>query len=223
MLLSRVLSAVVIALGLLTAPALGRFLEGDELRVVNVKDNDVLNIREYPTEQAKIIGFIPPGSDGVMYLGKSQNPWILVRFNGTEGWVNRNFLRLSARRDYGRWDKILEPRYTRQLPPGYFDLTPVLPEMRGQRISGDEAVLCRHWRNAISYGKRIALGYSPREAIEDITDARDGERVCRYIHGLLLTPLRIALRGDDADHKIWIVEWMDQHGKTHYTGSPKED
>jgi hypothetical protein len=104
---------------------------------------------------------------------------------------------------------------------GIFRLVPVTPDAKRQSFSADGAVLCGHWPNAISYGKRIALGYSPRVAVDDIIKQRDGERVCGYAEGLIISPLRIAVCGDDADHKITIIEWVDQRGDLHYTGSPK--
>jgi hypothetical protein len=110
--LYRVLAGYIIATVLLTAPALARFQVGDELRVVNIKDNDVLNIRELPTERSRIVGSIPSCSGGVIYLGKSAQNWILVQYGKAEGWVNRCFLSLpvskvgkgdySSRGDYSR-------------------------------------------------------------------------------------------------------------------------
>ena len=85
---------------------------------------------------------------------------------------------------YKRWDEIFTPQYTRPLPPGYFDFVPVAPDAKQQSFSADGAVLCGHWRNAISYGKRITLGYSPRHAVDDIIKQRDGERVCGWVEEL---------------------------------------
>jgi hypothetical protein len=127
----------------------------------------------------------------------------------------------SAQVAYKRWDEIFTPQYTKPLPPGYFDFVPVAPDAKQQSFSADGAVLCGHWRNAISYGKRIALGYSPRHAVDDIIKQRDGESVCGWVEGLIISPVRIAVRGDDADHKISIIEWVDQRGNLHYTGSLK--
>ena len=104
---------------------------------------------------------------------------------------------------------------------GIFRLRPCCPDAKQQSFSADGAVLCGHWRNAISYGKRIALGYSPRHAVDDIIKQRDGESVCGWVEGLIISPVRIAVRGDDADHKISIIEWVDQRGNLHYTGSLK--
>jgi uncharacterized protein YgiM (DUF1202 family) len=66
--------------------------QGDELRIVNVKENDALYLRQYPTEDSKIVGMIPPDATGIIPLGESQGQWILVRFDGTEGWANTRFL-----------------------------------------------------------------------------------------------------------------------------------
>jgi hypothetical protein len=128
---------------------------------------------------------------------------------------------VSAQVVYNRWDEIFKPQYTKPLPPGYFDFIALPPDAQRQHLSGDGAAFCRGWRNAISYGKRIAQGYSPKDAVDDIIDVRDGERVCGFVKGLVVSPIRIAVRGDDANHKISIIEWKDQQGNIHYTGSPK--
>jgi hypothetical protein len=128
---------------------------------------------------------------------------------------------VSAQVAYNRWDEIFKPQYTKPLPPGYFDFMPLPLDVQRQHFSGDGAAFCRSWRNAISYGKRIAQGYSPSAAVDDIIDVRDGERVCGFVKGLVVSPRRIAVRGDDADRKISIIEWVDQRDIIHYTGSPK--
>jgi hypothetical protein len=38
------------------------------------------------------VGMIPPDATGIIPLGESQGQWILVRFDGTEGWANTRFL-----------------------------------------------------------------------------------------------------------------------------------
>jgi hypothetical protein len=204
--------------------SIAQLREGTELVVIDVRPNDVLNIRQSPSEKSRIVGIIPPDSKGVIYLGEKQADWIFVRYEQTEGWANSRFLtavRASAPVVYKRWEEIFTPQYTKPLPPGYFDFIALTPDVQRQHFSGDGAAFCKHWRNAISYGKRIALGLTPSAAVDDIIDVRDGERVCGFVKGLVVSPLRIAVRGDDANRKISIIEWVDQRGDIHYTGSPK--
>jgi hypothetical protein len=78
----------------------GTLIAGTGLKVVEVAQNDVLNVREYPTESARIIGMIPPDtSEGLTYSGDSQGGWVFVRFQErVEGWVKRRFVSPAPRR-----------------------------------------------------------------------------------------------------------------------------
>jgi hypothetical protein len=63
-----------------------------QLKVVNVKQNDVLYVRQLPSEDSKIVGMIPPEAIGIIDLGESNGQWILVRYDDAEGWVNIYFV-----------------------------------------------------------------------------------------------------------------------------------
>jgi Bacterial SH3 domain len=77
----------------------GPLSKGTELMVVNIGPNDVLNIREYATDNSRIIDIIPPNGRGVTYLGESQGQWIFIRYEDrAEGWVNRRFVQPIASR-----------------------------------------------------------------------------------------------------------------------------
>jgi hypothetical protein len=65
---------------------------GATLRVVNVVANDVLKMREYPTESSRVIDVIPPNATEVVYLGETRGPWLFVRYDRAEGWINRVFV-----------------------------------------------------------------------------------------------------------------------------------
>jgi uncharacterized protein YgiM (DUF1202 family) len=72
---------------------------GAELMIIGVAANDVLNIREDPTERSRIIGMIPPDTrGGVVCVGDSQDKWIFVRYDDVEGWVDSRFVRPVTRR-----------------------------------------------------------------------------------------------------------------------------
>ena len=107
------------------------------------------------------------------------------------------------------------------LPPGYHHFVPVPPDIGASKVSGDGAVLCREMQNAISFGKRIWLGFSPDAAVNEIKQAWGGDTPCGYLPGLTLTPLEYAVRGDDKGRRVCIVKWVDQYGRLHFTGVPK--
>jgi hypothetical protein len=60
--------------------------------VVNVGANDVLKVREYATDNSRVIDIIPPDADGVIYLGETQGQWIFVQYDRSKGWVNLGFV-----------------------------------------------------------------------------------------------------------------------------------
>lgn len=62
------------------------------LRVVGVAHNDVLNMREYPTAEARIIEVIPPDGRGVIWRGERHGDWIYVSYRRASGWVHSRFL-----------------------------------------------------------------------------------------------------------------------------------
>jgi len=62
------------------------------LRVIDTAPNDVLNVREYPTTDARIIGVIPPEGRGIIPTGERNGSWVFVRYRKVEGWVSRRFV-----------------------------------------------------------------------------------------------------------------------------------
>jgi hypothetical protein len=87
---------------------------------------------------------------------------------------------------------------------------------------GNDLVLCREMANAISFGKRIGLGLSADAAIQDISEAWDGDLPCGYASpDLRLQPTAYAVRGDDKGRPVFIMLLIDQYGRTHFTGEPK--
>lgn len=88
--------------------AIGTLAEGAfaqtsrRLRVVGVASNDVLNVRESPTEAARIVGIIPPGGRGVEPIGTARGGWLSVRWGDVEGWALGTFLAEDAPLRRGR-------------------------------------------------------------------------------------------------------------------------
>lgn len=62
------------------------------LRVIDTAPNDVLNVREYPTTDARIVGVIPPDGRGIVVSGERNGNWVFVRYRKVEGWVSRRFV-----------------------------------------------------------------------------------------------------------------------------------
>lgn len=60
-------------------------------RVVGVRMNDVLNIREFPNPQARILEVIPPDARGIT-VTERRGDWVFVQFNRVEGWAHGRFL-----------------------------------------------------------------------------------------------------------------------------------
>ncbi|WP_246695314.1 SH3 domain-containing protein [Methylobacterium sp. P1-11] len=50
------------------------------LRVIDTAPNDVLNVREFPTADAKIVGVIPPDGRGIVPTGERNGNWVFVRY-----------------------------------------------------------------------------------------------------------------------------------------------
>ena len=62
------------------------------LRVIDTAPNDVLNVREYPTSDSRIVGVIPPDGRGITSTGDRNGNWVFVRYKKVEGWVSRRFV-----------------------------------------------------------------------------------------------------------------------------------
>ncbi|MGA4555641.1 SH3 domain-containing protein [Methylorubrum aminovorans] len=70
----------------------GTAMAQQTLRVIDTAPNDVLNVREYPTTGARIVGVIPPDGRGIVPLGDRNGNWVFVRYENVEGWVSSRFV-----------------------------------------------------------------------------------------------------------------------------------
>lgn len=61
-------------------------------QVARVRFDDVLNIRNGPSEYHDAIGAIPPAGKGVRIVGPCQNFWCPIVYRSKRGWVNRYYL-----------------------------------------------------------------------------------------------------------------------------------
>lgn len=93
-----------------------------ELMVVNVRANDVLNVRSGPSADADIVGELPPGSRGIELMGECQTDWCPVQHYSARGWVHRNYIASSDRESgaapgfVGRADRASESDFPRRGP-----------------------------------------------------------------------------------------------------------
>lgn len=65
---------------------------------MQVKANDVLNMREEATNDSPVVEFIPPNGEGITSLGECQGQWIFVQYDRAKGWVERRFVMPLASR-----------------------------------------------------------------------------------------------------------------------------
>jgi SH3-like domain-containing protein len=61
-------------------------------RVVNVRSDDVLNVRSGPSADFDIVAGLPPGSRGIAITKACRATWCPVRHGSTSGWVNTVYL-----------------------------------------------------------------------------------------------------------------------------------
>lgn len=67
-------------------------VNAQSLRVINTAPNDVLNMREYPTTQSRVVGVVPPDGRGMVPSGETRGAWVFVRYRNVEGWVSSRFV-----------------------------------------------------------------------------------------------------------------------------------
>lgn len=60
--------------------------------VAGVANNDVLNLRAYPSTVSQVIAELDPGQCDIAFLPYATGNWQKIRVNGDEGWVNRKFV-----------------------------------------------------------------------------------------------------------------------------------
>jgi SH3 domain-containing protein len=61
-------------------------------RVVNVRSDDMLNVRSGPSADFDIVGGLPPGSRGIAITSACRAAWCPVRHGSVNGWVNTVYL-----------------------------------------------------------------------------------------------------------------------------------
>lgn len=60
--------------------------------VTGVDDDDVLNLRRWPSTVSEVVAELDPAQCDIAFLPYSTGNWQKIRVNGDEGWVNRKFV-----------------------------------------------------------------------------------------------------------------------------------
>ncbi len=94
--------AAFVIIGILTPNALLAVADGPDFYAVrNVKQNDVLNMRDKPNAKAKVVGTIPFDARGIENAGETfpevksdmDSPvWCKIRYKDAAGWVACRYL-----------------------------------------------------------------------------------------------------------------------------------
>jgi Peptidase M15/Bacterial SH3 domain len=61
-------------------------------KVVNVRGDDVLNVRSGPSADFDVVGALSPGSGGIAITSACRSRWCPVQHRSTNGWVNSAYL-----------------------------------------------------------------------------------------------------------------------------------
>lgn len=61
-------------------------------KVVNVRSDDVLNVRSGPSADFDVVGELAPGSRGIAIINACRSKWCPVLRGATSGWVNSAYL-----------------------------------------------------------------------------------------------------------------------------------
>jgi hypothetical protein len=86
----KLVSMTLIALSIVTTSSTQA--QEAKCNVVNVAPNDVLNIRESPTGQSRIVHIIPPAARGIACSTRTVGGWVFVRYGTAEGWAYGRYL-----------------------------------------------------------------------------------------------------------------------------------
>ncbi|MBA3519381.1 MAG: hypothetical protein H0T75_17495 [Rhizobiales bacterium] len=71
-------------------------VSGEEHCVVNVRADDVLNMREEPSSQAPVSAAKRYGDCGILVTGACAGSWCPVEDGHSRGWVNRRFIAMVS-------------------------------------------------------------------------------------------------------------------------------
>ncbi len=66
--------------------------KGKRFKVIDLDISDSLLVKDYPSDEADDVGTIPAFGSGIVQIGECGKDWCHVRFLGTVGWVNSQYI-----------------------------------------------------------------------------------------------------------------------------------
>ncbi len=124
-----------------------------------------LNVRQYPTTEAKIVGQLNPG-DGVEAVGRAPGgDWLVINFNGVKAWVYSEYLSAEEPKITEEVSDLPEDYYFKSDSDYYFLVNKevFLPddyEIETEFVQGSyelEAVAARHCREMIEAAEKDGI------------------------------------------------------------------
>lgn len=90
------LAAIVVLVGAMAVAGAEPVVPGEEHCVVNVRTDDVLNIRAAPNARSRIVGAVRYAGCGIMITARCEGSWCPVDDGHVAGWANRQFLAMVS-------------------------------------------------------------------------------------------------------------------------------
>jgi len=95
--LKFLMANVLVALALsVPSVAVAQVVEGEEHCVVNIKTNDVLNVRSKPSVSGKLLGSFRYAQCGVIVVDACMGTWCPVEDGHIGGWVNSRYIAMVS-------------------------------------------------------------------------------------------------------------------------------
>lgn len=88
-------------------------------RVIDIRSDDVLNVRQGPSTRYPIVGVIPPNGTGVRRIECTSRNWCLVKYRCVTGWASGKYLTFGHRGNVGapssKYYRVIDHTYPDKL------------------------------------------------------------------------------------------------------------
>lgn len=88
-------------------------------RVIDIRSDDVLNVRQGPSTRYPIVGAIPPNGSGVRRVECTSRNWCLVKYRCVSGWASGKYLTYNDRKPVGgsasKYYRVIDHTYPDKL------------------------------------------------------------------------------------------------------------
>ncbi len=88
-------------------------------RVIDIRQDDVLNVRQGPSTRYPIVGAIPPNGSGVRRVECTSRNWCLVKYRCVSGWASGKYLTYNNRKPVGgsagKYYRVIDHTYPDKL------------------------------------------------------------------------------------------------------------